>query len=400
VGIVLASNFNVNTALPLDARTVVVDNTARDALASGVRYDGLAVYVTSTLKTWQLQGGVANSNWVDTSQTSSFAGDLSIGGYLKKSNAVAITAFAGGGQASATAITKDTNRVTVCATAGDSVKLPVSIAGMMVFVQNDGAASLNIFPASGELINALAANTAIAVLPGGNHVFTCVAAGVWKTAEYFKANLNGGNTFSGVQTFAGDIIAQAYLKRSSAATITAFAGGGQASATQIAVDVNRITTCATAADSVKLPSAVVGMQIFIQNDGAAAANVFPATGQVINGLAANVALSVPFASNSLFVCVATGVWKSIAGSGGSSAGTRAGFNTLANLTGDVYVTFSTALLDTNYAIAVSFTNTVDADPIFLMAVITAKSTTGFTAHLNALTDSTNYVMNWQVIANA
>ena len=42
----------------------------------------------------------------------------------------AITAFATGGQAGAVPLTAMVNTVTVCATAGDSVALPASVAGM------------------------------------------------------------------------------------------------------------------------------------------------------------------------------------------------------------------------------------------------------------------------------
>jgi len=65
MGITLASNFDVNAALPLDSRLVVADVTARDALVAGRRYDGLAVYVIADAKTYQLQGGILNANWVE-----------------------------------------------------------------------------------------------------------------------------------------------------------------------------------------------------------------------------------------------------------------------------------------------------------------------------------------------
>lgn len=57
------SNFLLNTQLPIDARTVVADLTARDAIITIQRYDGLEVYLLSTNETWQLQGGITNSDW-------------------------------------------------------------------------------------------------------------------------------------------------------------------------------------------------------------------------------------------------------------------------------------------------------------------------------------------------
>jgi len=78
-----------------------------------------------------------------------------------------ITATAGGGQANAALLPSVVNIITTCATAGDSVKLPASPAvGDEIYVLNKGAASVNIFPQTGGVINALAANAAIAVGAG------------------------------------------------------------------------------------------------------------------------------------------------------------------------------------------------------------------------------------------
>lgn len=69
MGITLGSNFTVNTGLPLDDRTVVADLTERDALDLGRRYEGLQVFVRTELKTYQLQGGITNSDWVESGGT-------------------------------------------------------------------------------------------------------------------------------------------------------------------------------------------------------------------------------------------------------------------------------------------------------------------------------------------
>lgn len=92
----------------------------------------------------------------------------------------AITAFAGGGQGSAVALTSTINSITTCATAGDSVKLPTATAGSLVQVSNLGAAYAAIFPASGDLIDALAANAAVNLPSGGAMLFTCAVTGSWK----------------------------------------------------------------------------------------------------------------------------------------------------------------------------------------------------------------------------
>ena|SRR5437867_4135541 len=91
-----------------------------------------------------------------------------------------LTATAGGGQANALPLNYRDSRVTTVATAADSVVLPVSQAGMQLVVVNAAAAnSMNVFPATGESINALAANTAFAVAAGKTAQFTCINNGQW-----------------------------------------------------------------------------------------------------------------------------------------------------------------------------------------------------------------------------
>ncbi len=64
LGIPLSSNFALNSQIPLDARTVVADTTARDAIPAIQRYDGLIVYTLSSPANYQLQGGITNGDWV------------------------------------------------------------------------------------------------------------------------------------------------------------------------------------------------------------------------------------------------------------------------------------------------------------------------------------------------
>lgn len=65
MGINVASNFDVSTNLPLDSRSVRADNTARDAIGSGLRFEGLKVYVLSEQKTFVLKGGITNAHWAE-----------------------------------------------------------------------------------------------------------------------------------------------------------------------------------------------------------------------------------------------------------------------------------------------------------------------------------------------
>lgn len=100
-------------------------------------------------------------------------------GYSTKN---AITAFATGGQANAVLLTNSFNRITTVGTAADSVKLPPAKAGAQVTVFNKAATnSLNVFPNTGDIINALAANAAYALAATKGAVFTCCVDGTWDT---------------------------------------------------------------------------------------------------------------------------------------------------------------------------------------------------------------------------
>lgn len=59
----IASNFDLFAALPLDARTLVADLTARDAIDAGQRYKSMIVYVESDDTYYALVGGITNADW-------------------------------------------------------------------------------------------------------------------------------------------------------------------------------------------------------------------------------------------------------------------------------------------------------------------------------------------------
>lgn len=61
------------------------------------------------------------------------------------------------------------------------------------------------------------------------------------------------------------------------------------------------------------------------------------------------------------------------------------------------VTFTTDYGSTNYVVLTSITNVTDATPIFLQVVVTAKSSSGFTATFNAPTDTANYVLEYMIV---
>jgi hypothetical protein len=93
----------------------------------------------------------------------------------------AITAFAGGGQASATTLTTHFNMVDTVASVGDSVKLPVAAAGDTVVVKNRASNALNLFPQSGVQINALGNDVAISIAGGDSLRLVALSATQWES---------------------------------------------------------------------------------------------------------------------------------------------------------------------------------------------------------------------------
>ncbi len=303
--------------------------------------------------------GTQASQTITTLTTSNIVGPVSFTGAntLDSPNVydhnTTITAFATGGQASAVALTGEFNNVTVCATAGDSVKLLTAVAGQTQTVKNSGAATLAVFPNTSDSIDGLAVNLSVDVPVDCIMTFRAISATVWETQESFyssapttqrgglelKAVDNAANykvtvsnasfgqssvvsipdvgaatgtfaTLEATQTFSGTKTFSAIKRNKATNAITAFASGGQASAVALTSEINSITVCATAGDSVKLPTSVAGMKIQVSNLGAAHAAVFPISGDLIDGLAANASVSLAVGGSITFTCSVAGSWKS------------------------------------------------------------------------------------------
>lgn len=201
-----------------------------------------------------------------------------------------ITALAGGGQTNATLLTSQTNRVSTVATAGDSIKLPVSAPGLELIVINSGANAMQVYGSGTDTINGVATATGVSQMANSTVIYTCVTAGSW-----FSEGLATGFS-AGLQT------------QLPVNSITAFAGGGQASATALTGQVNRVSTVATAADSVKLPASAAGLVVMVWNDAALPMQVFGAGTDTINGVATATGVSQMQKSAVIYSCVAAGAW--------------------------------------------------------------------------------------------
>lgn len=103
------------------------------------------------------------------------------GGYFfYRSVASGLTALSGGGQSGATPLTGSINVVSTVAADDDSVVLPATRPGLEIVVVNGQAVKkLNVYPASGDAINAASANTALELAVSSKAMFVCAAGGHW-----------------------------------------------------------------------------------------------------------------------------------------------------------------------------------------------------------------------------
>jgi hypothetical protein len=122
-----------------------------------------------------------------------------------------------------------------------------------------------------------------------------------------NASLSGDNTFAGSNTFTENIqfAAGAY-------GVTALAGGGQTGATLLTGMFSSIAVCATNGDSCILPAAVAGNFMIVATSEVVAGTpqIFPAVGEQIDTMGANVPLTVTSGTVVMFSCDTDGNWVS------------------------------------------------------------------------------------------
>jgi hypothetical protein len=102
-----------------------------------------------------------------------------------------MAAFASGGQANGTPITRTYSRFVTVATTGDSCTLPSASPLSEYTIKNAGANSMNVFPnptpnlgvwnPAADQINAAGANVPFTLASGKTCVFVCMQNGYWDT---------------------------------------------------------------------------------------------------------------------------------------------------------------------------------------------------------------------------
>jgi len=246
----------------------------------------------------------------------------------------------------ATVIRSSLALFTTVASDGDSCKLPVLYnLGTLITIRNGGAASLDIFPGLGDDLGegtdvavALASGNTIHFLGNGQNatwvqIDSLVAIALLATdangpqildqaptatdpnIRPRQSDINSGigsGLSDEISVIAGGVEAQRWVELNGGVitaphadlSVTAFATGGQGSAFPLIASFNIIDVCATSGDSVRLPTVFAARsQVYIKNDGAESADVFPASGDDL-GLGDNVAFSLAAGLSVTFIATA------------------------------------------------------------------------------------------------
>ena len=103
-----------------------------------------------------------------------------------------------------------------------------------------------------------------------------------------------------------EVYLNAHLKKSLTAGITASVTQTQGQGA-LTTDLNQVSTCATANDTVTLPSAVAGYECTVMNSGVSNLQIFPASGDDL-GAGVNTAISIPPSTYKTFTSYDTTNW--------------------------------------------------------------------------------------------
>jgi hypothetical protein len=230
-----------------------------------------------------------------------FAGNTPLlpGDFLLKSSQDFITATAGGGQPNAFPLNAQISRVTVVATAGDSVMLPPSSAGIDCWLINKSANAMQVFGNGSDTINDQAAATGVSQAPNSAAVYACGGSSKWYTQGL--ATGFAGAPGVGAQTFPYS-------------SIVAGSGNSQAAGTPITTQIVAVTS-GSGSYSVTLPPSAPGLEIVLLNNTGNSILVWPNAGgtgtERINVLAANTQMSFGSFFSAIFTCVVAGQWWTV-----------------------------------------------------------------------------------------
>jgi hypothetical protein len=180
-------------------------------------------------------------------------------------------------------------------TAGQGVVMMPAASGLDIMVVNKGTAPVVVYGNGSDTIDGNAGTVGVSQMPGSTVFYTSGTTGAWST--------------EGIGTgYYGSLQTQSFVTG-----ISAYAAGGQGSATPLTAMVNLLGTVSATNASVVLPSVTLAtgssIQITVINNGASAAAVFAPSGGFMNSTT-NASASLGSATVGLYYGTATNVWYS------------------------------------------------------------------------------------------
>lgn len=191
-----------------------------------------------------------------------------------------------------------------------------------------------------------------------------IAGGATAIISATSINSTPAVTIPGSLTVTGNMSA-AFTIGSSADGITAHSGGGSGSATQLTASLNRVSTTAADHDSVKLPGAIGGMEIAVDNDGAKVLDIYPSGSDTIEDGAGPI--SILSGADISIVCPVSGKWY-LQGSSPTAIIPAASAITVAS-----YMNGSTILLNTASGSVVTLPAATGSGNLYKFVVTTTAS---------------------------
>lgn len=172
---------------------------------------------------------------------------------------------------------------------GEVATLPAAEDGRWVWIiNNDADTDLLVWPASGDQIDDAGVDTQITVPFGERVLFICVNATDWYTSK-------GRQWTSAFQLYSVE------------ENMTATASGVQGD-TPITTEVAELGTVASGSDACTLPSAQAGLKVVIINNGANAADVYPASGDSIDGGSVDASVNLPAGAVRIYHAINATEW--------------------------------------------------------------------------------------------
>ncbi len=108
-------------------------------------------------------------------------GAATLSGAITISTATAVAAAGSNSQANSTLLSSTFSVVATVSATTRGVRLPAAAAGRVMIVKNTATTQMNIYPASGDVINALSTNAAYDLVKAKMALFVAQDATTWHT---------------------------------------------------------------------------------------------------------------------------------------------------------------------------------------------------------------------------